>query len=84
MNKKVCIITGANSGIGKAAAIQIAREGHQVVMACRNPERAEAALQDVRKASGNETVELMIVDMSLQASIREFAAAFLAKYAVLD
>ena len=64
MNKKVCIITGANSGIGKAAAIQIASEGHQVIMACRNPERGEVALQDVRRESGNDSVELMIVDMS--------------------
>lgn len=84
MNKKVCIITGANSGIGKAAAIQIAREGNQVIMACRNPERGEIALQDVRRESGNDSVELMIVDMSSQASIRSFAEAFLAKYEVLD
>jgi NAD(P)-dependent dehydrogenase (short-subunit alcohol dehydrogenase family) len=84
MNKKVCIITGANSGIGKAAAIQIAQQGHQVIMACRNAERGEAALQDVREASGNDRVELMIVDMSLQVSIRAFAATFLAKYEVLD
>lgn len=84
MNKKVCVITGANSGIGKAAAIQIAAEGHQVIMACRNPERGEAALQDVRKESGNNDVELMIVDMSLQSSIKAFAREFLAKYEVLD
>lgn len=84
MNKKVCVITGANSGIGKAAAIQIAQQGHQVIMACRNPERGEASLQDVRKESGNDSVDLMIVDMSLQASIRAFAEEFLAKYDVLD
>lgn len=84
MNKKVCIITGANSGIGKAAAIQIANEGHHVILACRNPERGEAALQDVRRESGNENVVLMIVDMSLQSSIRAFAESFLAQYAVLD
>ncbi len=84
MNKKVCIITGANSGIGKAAAIQIAQQGHQVIMACRDPERGEAALQDVRQQSGNECVEMMVVDMSLQASIKAFAAVFLAKYEVLD
>jgi len=84
MNKKVCVITGANSGIGKAAAIQIAAEGHQVIMACRNPERGNSALTDVRKESSNETVELMIVDMSLQSSIKAFAAEFLTKYEVLD
>jgi len=84
MNKKVCVITGANSGIGKAAAVQIAQQGHQVVMACRSRERGEAALQDVRRESGSDLVELMVLDMSSQASIRAFAAAFLAQYAVCD
>jgi len=84
MTEKTCIITGANAGIGKAAAIQIAEKGYRVIMACRNPERGEAALKEVRQASGSEAVELMIVDMSLQSSIQGFAEAFLAEYDVLD
>jgi NAD(P)-dependent dehydrogenase (short-subunit alcohol dehydrogenase family) len=84
MSEKLCIITGANSGIGKAAAIQIAGKGYRVIMACRNRERAEAALVDVRTQSGNDAVELMIVDMSSQASIRAFAGEFNAKYDTLD
>ncbi len=84
MNKKICVITGANSGIGKAAAIQIAQQDHHVVMACRNPERGKAALQDVQQESGNTSVELMILDMSLQSSIKAFAETFLEKYDVLD
>ena len=84
MTQKICVITGANSGIGKAAAIQIAQKGYRVIMACRNQERGEAALQDVKQQSGSDAVELMLVDMSSQASIRAFAAAYLAKYAVLD
>ena len=84
MTQKICIITGANSGIGKAAAIQIAQKGYRVIMACRNQERGEAALQDVKQQSGSDAVELMLVDMSSQASIRAFADAYLAKYDVLD
>lgn len=84
MNEKICVITGANSGIGKAAAIQIAQKGYRVIMACRNQERGEAALQDVKQQSGSDAVELMLVDMALQASIRAFADAYLAKYDVLD
>jgi NAD(P)-dependent dehydrogenase (short-subunit alcohol dehydrogenase family) len=84
MNKKTCIITGANSGIGKAAAIQIAAQGYRVIMACRNRERAEAALADVQSQSGSDAVELMIVDMSSQASICTFADEFKTKYDVLD
>jgi NAD(P)-dependent dehydrogenase (short-subunit alcohol dehydrogenase family) len=84
VSPKTCIITGANSGIGKAAAIQIARRGYRVILACRNRERGEAALIDVRAKSGSETVELMIVDMSSQGSIRAFAEEYRAKYEVLD
>ena len=84
MAKKICIITGANSGIGKAAAIQIAQAGLHVVLACRNQERGEAARQQICQRSGSDWVELMIVDMSLQSSIRAFAETFLTKYDVLD
>ncbi|MCB9422601.1 MAG: SDR family NAD(P)-dependent oxidoreductase [Ardenticatenaceae bacterium] len=84
MKQKTGIITGANSGIGKEAAVQIAQKGYRVIMACRSQARGEAALQEVRRESGSEAVELMLVDMSLQSSIRAFAAAFLTKYEVLD
>ena len=84
MDKKICIITGANSGIGKAAAIQIAEKGYHVVMACRDLERSQAALTDVRAKSHSEAVELMQVDMSSQASIRAFASAYLEKYERVD
>ncbi|MBN2499438.1 MAG: SDR family NAD(P)-dependent oxidoreductase [Anaerolineales bacterium] len=84
MDEKIYIITGANSGIGKAAAIQIAQQGWRVIMACRNLQRGEKARREVQEISGSDKVELMIVDMALQASIREFSAVFLAKYNRLD
>ena len=84
MEQKICVITGANSGIGKAAAIQIAQQGYHTIMACRNPLKAEMALSEVKDKSGSSSVELMIVDMSLQSSIRKFAEAFTSKYNRLD
>lgn len=84
MKQKVCIITGGNSGIGKAAAIQIAQQGHKVIIACRSQQRGAAALADIRQQANSDAVELMIVDMSLQSSIHAFAQAFLARYDVLD
>lgn len=84
MEKKICIITGANSGIGKAAAIQIAEEGYHVVMACRNLERSQAALTEVREKSGSAAVELMQMDMSSQESIRTFASTYLEKFNRVD
>ena len=47
MSKKICVITGANSGIGKAAATQIAQKGYHTILACRDLERGEAALQEI-------------------------------------
>jgi len=81
---KTIIITGANSGIGKAAAIQLARLGADVVMACRSLERGQSALDDVRQASGSQRVELMRLDLASQRSIREFAESFKRKHKRLD
>lgn len=84
LKNKTMIVTGANSGIGKAASIQLAKLGAQVVMMCRNKERGEQALQDVRSASNNENVELILVDMSSQASVRKAVNEFLSKHPRLD
>ena len=84
MKQKICMVTGANSGIGKAAAIKIAQQGHLTILACRNREKGATALREVKAASGNEAVELMLVDMSLQSSIRDLSDAFLSKYEHLD
>jgi NAD(P)-dependent dehydrogenase (short-subunit alcohol dehydrogenase family) len=81
---KVVVITGANSGIGKAAAVQLAETGAYVVMACRSLERGAIALDEVISRSGSESVELLQVDMSSQGSIQEFVKAFLHRHERLD
>ena len=84
MDKKICIITGANSGIGKAAAARIAQQGYHTILACRNPERGKAALREIEENSQSVSLELMNVDMSLQSSIRGFSKNFFHKYERLD
>ena len=84
LTNKTIIITGANSGIGKAASIQLAKLGANVVMLCRNQERGGQALQDVRLASKNGNVELILVDMSSQTSVRNAVNEFLSKHRRLD
>lgn len=81
---KTCLITGANSGIGKAAAIQIAEKGYLVVIGCRDRGRGEAALQEIKERSGSDSVELMIVDVSDLDSVRNLAKQFSKKHKVLD
>ena len=76
MDKKICLITGANAGIGKAAAVQLAAQGCHVIMACRDKGRGLEALEEVRRDSRSDSVELMCVDMSLQSSIRQMADSF--------
>ncbi|NVM56274.1 MAG: SDR family oxidoreductase [Candidatus Helarchaeota archaeon] len=80
MSGKICIVTGANAGIGKATAMELAKMGATVVMVCRSPERGGAALADIKQKSGNDSVDLMIADLSSMNSIRQFAADFKAKY----
>lgn len=84
MPKQVCIITGANSGIGKAAAVQIIQNGYHVVLACRSRTRGEIAQKEINQQAESDASELMVVDMSLQSSIRSFARDFLTKFGSLD
>jgi NAD(P)-dependent dehydrogenase (short-subunit alcohol dehydrogenase family) len=84
MNHKIVAITGANSGIGKAAAVRFAREGYSVVMACRSLEKGEAARQEIVYQAGSNNVDLMKVDMSSYHSIETFSSEFEQKYDKLD
>ncbi|MBF0289488.1 MAG: SDR family NAD(P)-dependent oxidoreductase [SAR324 cluster bacterium] len=76
MNDKVCVITGANSGLGKAASLHLARLGASVYLVCRNPESGEAARQEIMDLSGNTQVFLELVDMSEPQQIKAFAERF--------
>ncbi len=77
---RVCVVTGASSGIGMEAARALARMGATVVLACRNTAKGEAVRQDIVRSAGHDRVELEIVDFSLQRSIREFAPRVLASH----
>ncbi|HET9905639.1 MAG TPA: SDR family NAD(P)-dependent oxidoreductase [Anaerolineales bacterium] len=83
LKEKVIIITGANSEVGKAACIQLARCNATVIMACRSSEIGAQALVDVRNESNSPRVDLMQVDLSSQESIRQFAREFLERYGEL-
>lgn len=80
MQDKICLITGANAGLGRATALALARQGARVVMVCRDKARGEAARDEVRGRSGNREVELMLCDLASLASIRSFVEQFRARY----
>lgn len=68
------IITGANSGIGYHAALQLARKGAHVTLACRDAQKGEAALASLMAEAPGAQAELALLDLASLASIREFAA----------
>lgn len=72
----VCIVTGANAGIGKATAMQLAARGVTVVMACRNAERGARAQAEVKDYSKSSAVHVMALDTSSMRSVRDFARNF--------
>ena len=80
MKDKVCIVTGANSGIGKITAIELAKLGATVVMLCRDKGRGEEARSEIKTESRNESIDLMLADLSSQQSIRQFALEIKKKY----
>lgn len=84
MIRKTVIITGANSGIGKDAAIKFAAADHNVIMACRSIEKSQNAFNEVLNSSPGNTVELMKLDVSSFQSVRNFCSEFKRKYNVLD
>ncbi|GLD54576.1 retinol dehydrogenase 12-like protein [Lates japonicus] len=75
LDGKTVVITGANTGIGKETAIDLAKRGAKIIIACRDMEKAEAAVKDIKESSGNENVLCMKLDLSDSKSIREFAEA---------
>ena len=81
--KKV-LITGANSGLGFESARALAGHGAHVIMACRNPQKAESSAAAIRSEHAGASLELAQLDLSSLASIRAFAAGILHKHARLD
>jgi len=81
---KVAIVTGANSGIGEPTAAELGRAGAHVVIACRNPSKAEAALGRLRATAPEASFEFLQLDLADLDSVAAFADAFKAKHDRLD
>ncbi|XP_059326404.1 retinol dehydrogenase 13-like [Ammospiza nelsoni] len=81
---KTVIVTGANSGIGKCVAMELARRNARTILACRSPERGQEAVREIRAATGNPAVLLRLLDTGCMASVRAFAAAVLREEPRLD
>lgn len=74
---KVALVTGANSGIGRVTALELARRGVRVVITCRNLERAQSVLDEIRADTPNSKVDFIPLELSSFESIRACARAFI-------
>ena len=81
--KRTALVTGANSGLGKAIAAALAAEGARVGLVARDRARGEAALADIRAATGNDDLHLFVADLADQESIRALAQAVRQRFATL-
>ncbi len=84
MRDKVCLITGATSGIGLATALGLAQQGATVILVARNQERGTAALARIRDETGGTSACFLAADLSVQAEVRQLAQDVQARYPRLD
>ena len=82
--QKTVLITGGNDGIGKATATELFRRGMQVILACRNEEKARLTAREIQAQAGNGQVAVLPCDLSSTKSIREAARQFKGQYGRLD
>jgi retinol dehydrogenase 12 len=84
MHGKVCVVTGATSGIGLVTAETLARQGATLIVVGRNPERGAATVSRIQRETGNSAVELMLADLSAQTQVRQLASEIQRRFARLD
>ncbi len=84
MKGRVVVITGASSGIGRSAALAIAREGASLLLVCRDARKGAAAVSEIRSRTANRSVELAVADLSLLAGIRGAASEVRSRYPAVD
>jgi len=83
LHGKVCLVTGSTSGVGKVVALELARMGAGVVVVARDGERGEAAMSEIRAASGSRSVDLLLADLSSPSQVRRLAQQFRERYGQL-
>jgi len=84
MSGKTCLVTGATSGIGEVAALELAREGARLVLVGRSREKAEATADRIRREAGNPAVQYLLADLSSRAEVRRLADEIKARHPRLD
>jgi NAD(P)-dependent dehydrogenase (short-subunit alcohol dehydrogenase family) len=73
-NGRVILVTGSTDGIGKATALELARRGEKVLLHGRNPEKGQAVLEEIKRSTGNGSLDFFEADLSSQQQVRRLAS----------
>jgi retinol dehydrogenase-12 len=84
MRGKICLVTGATSGIGKVTAAALAAQGAEVLIVGRNAKKTQDAAQQIRAKTGNDSIHYLLADFSDLGQVRDLAANFKRQYSRLD
>jgi NAD(P)-dependent dehydrogenase (short-subunit alcohol dehydrogenase family) len=84
MSGRICLVTGATSGVGEATALALARQGATVIGVGRNTERCSATARRLRRLTGNSAIDFLVADLSVQGDIRVLASKVKKQYRRLD
>ena len=84
MEKKTILITGASSGIGRATALELAKQGHALIIHGRDEQKTKAVFDEIIEKTGNRDIEMLTADLSLMAEVKAFADKIIAKHDHLD
>ena len=84
MKNPICLITGATEGVGKVTALELAKKGFTIVVAARNPSKAEALLNEIETSTGNTSSDYIVADLASLGQVRQLAETFRRRYSSLD
>lgn len=84
INGKTIIITGATSGIGFATALDLAKRGATVILACRDLKKSESVTSYLRKHAGHDQIFYEHIDLASLSSVKQFAANIKDNYKGID
>jgi retinol dehydrogenase 12 len=84
MKNPICLITGATEGVGKVTALELAKKGFSIVVAARNPSKAEALIKEILALTGNASCDYIVADLGSLRQVRQLAETFRHRYSSLD
>lgn len=83
-SNRTCAITGANGGIGKATAIEMAKQGYEVILIVRDTDKSRKAFEEIKTKSGSDSISMFYADLASFISIRNAANEIKKQYSTID